>query len=139
VFEIAARRLDDIEPNCERAFLFKTALFVAREARKAAARRELADATALEALKDPGQSPEEALHTVRTRALLDEVLDALPLELRTVFVLFELEELSTPEIARLLEIPAGTVASRLRRAREDFHAHARRLRARLAFGGGNHG
>ena len=40
-----------------------------------------------------------------------------------------LEELAVPEIAELLGIPGGTVASRLRRAREAFHKAAARLRA----------
>ena len=50
-------------------------------------------------------------------------------ELRTVFVLFELEELSAPEVAGLTGLPVGTVASRLRRAREEFQLAARRVRA----------
>jgi len=50
---------------------------------------------------------------------------------RTVFVLFELEGFTFTEIAELLEIPRGTVASRLRRARTEFVEGARRLRARL--------
>jgi len=54
----------------------------------------------------------------------------MTLELRAVFVLFELEEMSTPEIADLLEIPTGTVASRLRRAREEFQKLVTRLRAK---------
>lgn len=135
VFEIAARRLDDIQPGRERAFLFKTGLHVAREARRTAARGALSDSAPLEHLQDPGQTPEDAVESARTRALLDEVLDALPLDLRSVFVLFELEELPTAEIARLLEIPAGTVASRLRRARHEFHLQARRIRARREFNG----
>jgi RNA polymerase sigma-70 factor (ECF subfamily) len=53
----------------------------------------------------------------------------MPLELRTVFVLFELEEMTASEIAQTLDIPPGTVASRLRRAREIFHEQSRRLRA----------
>jgi RNA polymerase sigma-70 factor (ECF subfamily) len=36
---------------------------------------------------------------------------------RTVFILFEVHELGGPEIARLLELPEGTVHSRLRSAR----------------------
>jgi RNA polymerase sigma-70 factor (ECF subfamily) len=40
--------------------------------------------------------------------------------LRTVFVLHEFEELNMSEIASVLEIPRGTVASRLRRARQEF-------------------
>jgi len=52
--------------------------------------------------------------------LCDLALSKVDPELAEIFVLFELEELSSPEIASLLEIPLGTVASRLRRAREEF-------------------
>ncbi len=41
--------------------------------------------------------------------------------------MFELEGLSSPEIAASLEIPLGTVASRLRRAREQFRVVVGRL------------
>jgi RNA polymerase sigma-70 factor (ECF subfamily) len=50
--------------------------------------------------------------------------------------LFELEEMNTFEIAGLLQIPAGTVSSRLRRAREQFEEIAARARARREFRGG---
>jgi RNA polymerase sigma-70 factor (ECF subfamily) len=46
-------------------------------------------------------------------------------------VLFELEGFSSIEIAKLLEIPVGTVASRLRRAREQFRAGAGRIELAL--------
>ena len=46
----------------------------------------------------------------------------LSLEQRAVFVLYELEELSVPDIAELLGVPVGTAASRLRRARAAFSA-----------------
>jgi len=136
VFEVAARRLGDIEPGKERAFLFKTALLVAAEARRLSARRrELHPDDVVETLADPAPNPEDASEWSQKRALLEEVLLAMSIEQRTVFVLFELEELTMAEIADLVEVPAGTVASRLRRAREEFHDHARRLRARLAFRG----
>jgi len=48
------------------------------------------------------------------------VLSNLPDKLREVFVLFELEEFSVREISNMLELPQGTVASRLRLARECF-------------------
>jgi RNA polymerase sigma-70 factor (ECF subfamily) len=137
VFEVAARRLGEILPGRERAFLFKTALFVAAESRRGnARRRERFPDASLEELVDPAPTPEEANDWARKRALLDEILLAMRLEERTVFVLFELEELSMVEIAEIVEIPPGTVASRLRRARADFHAQAKRLRARLTFEGG---
>jgi RNA polymerase sigma-70 factor (ECF subfamily) len=65
----------------------------------------------------------EARATDQRRAdiqLCDLALSKVAPDLAEVFVLFEIEEMSSPEIASLLEIPLGTVASRLRRAREDF-------------------
>ena len=50
----------------------------------------------------------------------EPVNNAVDPELAEIFVLFELEDLTSPEIAALLEIPLGTVASRLRRARAEF-------------------
>jgi RNA polymerase sigma-70 factor (ECF subfamily) len=41
-------------------------------------------------------------------------------ELRDAFILFEFGELSAPEVASVLEVPVGTVASRVRRAREQL-------------------
>jgi RNA polymerase sigma-70 factor (ECF subfamily) len=48
----------------------------------------------------------------------------MSLDLRAVFVLFELDQVTMAEIAEILDIPAGTVASRLRRARVAFRAKA---------------
>lgn len=73
----------------------------------------------------------------QARMLLDQALDELPIELRTVFVLFELEGLTMAEIADVAALAPGTVASRLRRARAGFHAIAARLQARIGAGGGN--
>ena len=66
--------------------------------------------------------------------MLDGVLHAMEEDLRAVFVLFELEEMPTAEIATLLAIPPGTVASRLRRAREEFEVQVARIKKRR--GGG---
>jgi RNA polymerase sigma-70 factor (ECF subfamily) len=138
VFVVAATKIDAIEPGRERAYLYMTAVRVAADARKAAARRrEIALPEALDARADALPGPEQALSDERDRALLDAVLDALPIDLRTVFTLFELEDMTTAEIAALLELPAGTVASRLRRAREEFQATARRLTARAHTTGPN--
>jgi RNA polymerase sigma-70 factor (ECF subfamily) len=60
--------------------------------------------------------------------LLDRVLSQLPEELRTVYVLGEVEEFSRGEVARILELPTGTVASRLRKAREQVHLIAAKMR-----------
>jgi RNA polymerase sigma-70 factor (ECF subfamily) len=135
VLSVMARRLVEVDSGRERSFLFQTALRVAADLRKARGRlRAVADEETVSHAVDPGLGPDETLDRRDARALLDEVLDAMDLDARAVFVLFELEELSTSEIAETLRIPAGTVSSRLRRAREDFQAIAKRLRARRAVG-----
>lgn len=118
VFLVVARRVGDIEPGRERAFVAATAARVASEDRRARSRRreDPEDADAFSA----APAPDELLDQRRARATLDRVLATLPADLREVFVLFELEQLTTPEIAALLAIPLGTTASRLRRARERF-------------------
>jgi RNA polymerase sigma-70 factor (ECF subfamily) len=129
VFVVMARRLDAIEPCKERAFLCGTAARVFSEFRRARMRRrevageEIAEAT------DAGLAPDDLADRGRARAMLDLVLDQLDDKLRCVFVLFELEEMSTADIAEMLELPVGTVASRLRRARESFQAIVKRMRA----------
>jgi RNA polymerase sigma-70 factor, ECF subfamily len=133
VFEIAVRKTQYLPAGTERAFLFRTALFVAAEERRRQHQTLKRAASAEpEDLETPELDPERALAARREREVLDEVLDELPEKLRTVFVLFELEGLTTLAIANLLDIPAGTAASRLRLAREHFQDGARRLRARQA-------
>jgi RNA polymerase sigma-70 factor (ECF subfamily) len=55
------------------------------------------------------------------------VLDRLPEKYRTVLVLFELEDMSTQEIAELCHIKLNTVKVQLHRAREMFHDQHRQL------------
>jgi len=85
---------------------------------------------------DERPSPEERLVERQARQLLDEVLNRMPSDLRTVFVLFELEGIEVRQIAELEEIPVGTASSRLRRAREEFSAITKRVRAALMSRGG---
>ncbi|MET0283809.1 MAG: RNA polymerase sigma factor [Polyangiales bacterium] len=66
-----------------------------------------------------------ALSRLELRESLDRVaraLDSLDLPLRTVFVLFELEGEDCSAIAGALELPVGTVYSRLHTARKRFTA-----------------
>ncbi|MBN2192923.1 MAG: sigma-70 family RNA polymerase sigma factor [Polyangiaceae bacterium] len=62
--------------------------------------------------------------------VLYELLDKLPERQRTVFVLAELEELSTAQIAELLQERVHTVKSRLQAARRSFEAALSRHHAR---------
>lgn len=127
VFIVAARRLSEIDPARERAFLFSTALNIGRRAQRARLRRREDDDEALASRRDSVPGLDELLDQRRARALLDELLARLPDERRVVFVLYELEELTMAEIAQVLDLPPGTVASRLRRARAEFQAEVARL------------
>jgi RNA polymerase sigma-70 factor (ECF subfamily) len=137
VFWVAARRLADIRAGRERAFLYGVALRVASNVlRREKARPAATDLDSLPELRDKGPSPEQELEQRQARDLLDAVLLGLPLELRSVFILAELEGVPVKEIAELEEIPLGTASSRLRRAREEFSAAAKRLRAAIGARGG---
>jgi RNA polymerase sigma-70 factor (ECF subfamily) len=127
---VAARKLDSITPGSERSFLLGTAFRVARRHRSTLARRQESSDETLVDLEDTARGPESLLSRGEERAILDDLLQQMPVDLRAVFVLFELEEQSTLDIARELDIPAGTVASRLRRAREDWAMRVARLEAR---------
>jgi RNA polymerase sigma-70 factor (ECF subfamily) len=74
---------------------------------------------AVDAAVDPvAISPEQAaMRKAELRMLADAVAE-LPLQYREVLILRELEELSYKEIARVADIPVGTVMSRLARARD---------------------
>jgi RNA polymerase sigma-70 factor (ECF subfamily) len=127
VFVTASRKLDGIRAGGERAYLFGIALRVASDARRALARRRERPLEHAGDPADPGPLAEESIDRQRARALLDRALEKLPIDLRVVFVLHELEEMAMSEIAELVGIPNGTVASRLRRARVEFEAIVLRL------------
>lgn len=135
VFIAASQRIDDIQPGSERAFLFTTVLHVGSKARRSRARKREDFGLDFEQEADLVPSIDELLDRRRARELLDALLLEMSLELRVVFVLYEIEQLTNAEIAQVVGIPAGTVASRLRRAREDFSARVARLEARRKFGG----
>jgi len=110
---------------------------VAANARRSlGARRECNADESMPERVDPRPDAEALLDQKRLRQMLDRVLDDLSDDLRVCFVLYELEGMSSPEIAELLHIPVGTVASRLRRGREAFELSAARLKSRLHEKGG---
>jgi RNA polymerase sigma-70 factor (ECF subfamily) len=126
-FIVVANRLDDIIPAAEKSFLFRSAKHVASHVRRSLARRRLEPID--DHVLSHDLSPELAVSQKRARELLDQILARLPDDLRFVFTLFEFEDLTVPEIAGMLEIPVGTAASRLRRAREHFKVELRRMEA----------
>jgi RNA polymerase sigma-70 factor (ECF subfamily) len=124
---VLARRIGDVASGAEKQFLFATTMRVAATLRRTAKRRPESGEKGLDALIAATPSPEDLLDERRAYAALERVLSAMPVELRIVFVLHEVEEMTTPEIAAILGIPVGTATSRLRRAREHFRALVDRL------------
>lgn len=128
-FITAQRRASDIVPGSERRFLIATTIKLCANLR----RRNEYQRKGLEQLVDAAERPpdaEQLLQRKQMRELLDTALDALSIEQRAVFLLYEVEDFTVPEIAELLELPVGTVASRLGRARSKFSKAAARLSTR---------
>lgn len=137
VFFTAARKLPSVTPGNEAKYLYGVAVKVAANRRRTSAvRHEQKDDAALADAVSLVPQADALLEHKQMRELLDLVLDALPDDLRAALVLFELEGFSEREIATLWELPLGTVASRLRRARAAFHREAEALRVRLERQGG---
>jgi RNA polymerase sigma-70 factor, ECF subfamily len=115
---IASRRLAEIRLGTERAFLCRTTLFLASKVRHSRRRRAEVALANWDEVAGRELDPERLLQERGAREELDAILDELPETLRAAFVLFELELQSQVEVAEALQVPQGTVASRVRRARE---------------------
>ncbi len=124
-------QLAALEPRALRAYVLCVASGTARELGRGRARQfRKHDAVK----REPSQvvaTPQDTLELKESCAIMDRILASMDEERREVFVLYELQELSGREIAEHLGIPAGTVASRLRAAREQFE----RMVAELEQGG----
>ena len=136
VLLVVVAKLDAIHAGSERPFLFSTAYRVAAGIRRGQRRHLELDENASPIVPDDDANPEELLELKRARALLDRLLAPMPIELRAVFVLYELEGMTMAEIAVALELAPGTVASRLRRGREFFNARFAKVIARQSGTGG---
>jgi RNA polymerase sigma-70 factor (ECF subfamily) len=123
VFLIALEALPRIAVGNERAYVYATAIRTAHGIRRKR-EREIGgmdvDSTGSTLL-----GPDELTDQKRARQVLDRLLERMDIDLRTIFVLFEIDGFSVPEIAVVSAIPVGTAASRLRRARAQFQALVR--------------
>jgi RNA polymerase sigma-70 factor (ECF subfamily) len=71
-------------------------------------------------MPDPNPDPEATLAQRQDLAALDDALNALPVAWRECVILREVEALSYKEMARIMDVPIGTVMSRLSRARQEL-------------------
>jgi len=76
-------------------------------------------------------SPGERMERAERAALVRAALERLPDRFREVLVLRELEGLSYRDIGRILDLPQGTVESRIHRARLRLAADLKRLEGSL--------
>ncbi|MCA9619349.1 MAG: RNA polymerase sigma factor [Myxococcales bacterium] len=80
-------------------------------------------------MADLRASPSSWLARKSELQLVQVALEQLPLELQLAVELFYFEELSAREVAEALDIPEGTVRSRLRRALDDLRGNIEKLAA----------
>jgi RNA polymerase sigma-70 factor (ECF subfamily) len=102
-----------------RKIAWNTGLSLRREAAAGAPRVPSGEAPEA---PDPSPDPEEAAERKQETERVAGAMAGLPPELRAVLVLRAVEGLSYAEIAEVLGVPAGTVMSRLSRARERLAA-----------------
>jgi RNA polymerase sigma-70 factor, ECF subfamily len=136
VFIVASQKLEAICVGCERSFLAGVAVRIASRARRTRERRREVDE--IDPANHPATAggPAEELDRAEARHLFEMLLDSMPADLRLALVMYEVEELTLAEIASALDAPLGTVASRVRRARELFVTKARRIAGRGKLDGG---
>lgn len=136
IFMVAHRRQDEFEGRSSvKTWLYGIVFNVVR-----AHRRELvakhphalhAERRAnLDVIADVADGPHERTAKREAARFINRFLETLDEDRRDVFVLAELEQLSAPEIAVLLDVPLNTVYSRLRLARAEFSKAVARHRAR---------
>ena len=70
---------------------------------------------------DESPNPEDYLISLDNQAAVNRALDHLQPQLREVLLLCDVEELKYKDIALVLDVPIGTVMSRISRARRTLH------------------
>lgn len=128
VFLAVHRTLDGFEGRSSLpTWLFTICRSVARDRRQRAHRRfEVARSDLLEGGVDRRADGAARVEHNDRLSLLETILAGMETELRDVFVLFEIEDMTGEEISQALTVPLGTVYSRLQLARKTFkHGVAR--------------
>ena len=121
VFVVAHRRLAEFEGRSKvTTWLFAICMRVASDRRNLAHHHRELPTGKVPDLAHDGADASVLVERHRARQMLEQIMDRMPEEQRVVFALFELEELIGDEIAELLDVPVGTVRSRLRLARATF-------------------
>lgn len=126
---LVAHRAGGFTPGAARptTWLAEIALRVASDARRRRARAERMIPAPREDASHA--TPFDALAAAEQLARVQRALDALSLEHRAVFVLYEIEGEPCESIAAGLDVPIGTIHSRLHAARKGFQRAFERIEA----------
>jgi RNA polymerase sigma-70 factor (ECF subfamily) len=127
VFVTVHRKLPEFQGRSSmRTWVFGICVRVAAaHRRRLRRRREVAATEAPEPAIDAGQ--EHEAHVREAIARLDRILEKVDDQKRAVFVLYEIEELSMPEVAQAVGCPLQTAYSRLHAARAEVETLCRRF------------
>jgi RNA polymerase sigma-70 factor (ECF subfamily) len=86
-------------------------------------KRDFSDIAELDdVIFDPAPGPESRLASRQATARVRHAIAALPMAQRQVITLVDIEECSYADVAHILDVPVGTVMSRLSRARQALKA-----------------
>jgi RNA polymerase sigma-70 factor, ECF subfamily len=131
VFIIAHRKLPTFEGRSSiKTWLYGIALHVARHQRTRERQNDRHQPLDENGMRAPTTArPDRVAEATEAARVVNMILDAMDDDQREVFVLAELEELSAPEIAEILNVKLNTIYSRLRLARDAFAKAAARHRA----------
>jgi RNA polymerase sigma-70 factor (ECF subfamily) len=123
VFLVALRRLSDFQVGTNaRAWLFSIASRTSANHRRGQ-RRSLARNAPLEDQPDHSAGPFERAARSDAARVLQRFLEGLSNEKRDLFILSELEEMTGPELAAILNTNLNTVYARIRYLRQEFAAY----------------
>ena len=78
---------------------------------------ELGESSVARQIEDPSPTPQEITEDAERAKLLQGAIDGLPEYQRAMVVLYHSQQKSYEEIAEIMDLPIGTVKSRLNRAR----------------------
>lgn len=130
VFIIVANKLEPLDADTKiTTWLYGIAIRVAANHRRKVQRKreDFSSDSVFETAHDHAHDPEQNAVRAQARAQLAELLASLVPDQRIVFEMFELEEMTCPDIAKALGIPLGTAYTRLRAARAAVVERAQHL------------
>jgi len=119
VWLTALRHIERMRPGSEGAFLRMVARREAGHVRRTYRRRSEVPSAEFDELASAALPSDELVARRQQLEHAHDVLQNMDTELRRVLLLSEVDDASTRHIAGMLDIPLGTVKSRLRRARAD--------------------